>query len=101
MISERFLIFLLSLSADIVQEHGHGGLCIVFQGVFAVADAPVVHQRPFAEGIELRDLIDREIRPQLSFLLPFPDDLPPDPPQLGQSLPDDSLDLVEIELSIL
>ncbi len=35
------------------------------------------------------------------FRLSFPDDLPPDPPQLGQSLPDDSLDLVEIELSIL
>lgn len=35
------------------------------------------------------------------FRLSFPDDLPPDPPQLGQRLPDDSLELVEIELSVL
>ncbi|MDR3766351.1 MAG: ATP-binding protein [Butyricicoccus sp.] len=35
------------------------------------------------------------------FRLSFPDHLPPDPPQLGQSLPNDSLDLWELELSIL
>lgn len=35
------------------------------------------------------------------FRLSFPDDLPPDPPQLGQGLPDETLDLMEIELSVL
>ena len=35
------------------------------------------------------------------FRLSFPDDLPPDPPQFAQGLPDEGLDAMETELSVL
>ena len=61
---------------EVFQEQRHILLCIVFQRVVPVADAPVVHHSPFAHGVNFGQFVDRTVRTEFAGFLPLVDDLP-------------------------
>ena len=56
------------------QKSRHDPAAILAEGVLAAAQAPVVEQRPLAEGIELDHLTDAGLGAELSVCLAFGDD---------------------------
>lgn len=61
---------------EALKEHGHHGLAILPQGIAPAGQAPVIDQRPLAQGIDPDHLAHRHVPPQLPPLLALEDDLP-------------------------
>ena len=55
----------------VVEETAHHPRAVIGQGIFAAAQAPVVHQGPLGQGIGLHKLVGGDILPDLPPLLPF------------------------------
>ena len=64
------------LGPEALKEHGHHGLAILPQGIAPAGQAPVIDQRPLAQGIDPDHLADGHVPPQLPPLLALEDDLP-------------------------